>query len=252
MTATDIATQIASVLRPIAPEGRLDTADVPHIDALAANWARRDAGAGAERENKGGGLQGAAEAVTRSDGLTARIVMELIAHEAIVQEAYRDSVGVWTWAVGVTNASGHEVYPRYKDNAQPLAKCIEVSVWLMREKYLPAVLRAFRGRELTEAQLGAALSFHYNTGAIEQAGWVRSFLAGKPTEARAKIMEWRSPPEIVGRRTKERNLFFDGRWSSDGRATVYPVRKPAYAPDWRRPERVDIREAVAAALGGGA
>lgn len=172
--------------------------------------------------------------------VTERIALELIAHEAIVAEAYKDSVGVWTWGVGVTSASGHSV-ERYKDNPQTIKRCIEVYVWLLNEKYAPDVLKAFGDRKLTEAQFGAALSFHYNTGAIGRATWVKSWLAGREDEARAKFMEWRKPAAIIERRQKECDLFFDGKWSANGYATVYPVRKPSYAPDWSGARKVDIR-----------
>lgn len=180
--------------------------------------------------------------------LTEKIALELIGHEAIVREAYLDSVGVWTWGVGVTNASGHNV-DRYKDNPQSIERCLEVYVWLLREKYLPDVLEAFAGHKLSENQLGAALSFHYNTGAIKRASWVKSFTAGDVSRARTEFMNWRSPPEIIPRREKERDLFFDGRWSGDGRSLVYPVRKPSYTPDWSRALRVDVRNALKTALG---
>ena len=174
-----------------------------------------------------------------SGGVTEKIALELIHHEAIVQEAYRDSVGVWTWGVGVTNASGHNV-ERYKDNPQSIERCLEVYLWLLRTKYLPDVLEAFTGFPLSESKLAAALSFHYNTGAIKRASWVGSFLKGDVVSARKEFMNWRSPPEIIPRREKERDLFFDGRWSSDGMTTIYPVRKPSYTPDWGRARRVDI------------
>ena len=182
-----------------------------------------------------------------SGDITVTIALELLGHEAIVQEAYKDSVGVWTWGVGVTSASGHDV-DRYKDAPQTIQRCLEVYAWLLRERYAPAVRKAFEGHPLTEAQFGAALSFHYNTGAIGRAGWVRSFRAGNLAEAKAKIMEWRQPASIVGRRTKERDLFFDGHWSSDGKATVFPVRKPSYAPDFGKGQRVDVRADLLKAL----
>lgn len=179
--------------------------------------------------------------------ITERIALELIGHEAIVREAYKDSVGVWTWGIGVTSASGYTV-ERYKDNPQTIARCLEVYLWLLREKYAPDVMKAFGGHSLTEAQFGAALSFHYNTGAILRATWAKSWLAGNEAEARAKFMEWKKPAAIVERRRKEAALFFDGVWSADGKATVYPVRKPSYAPDWGGAQRVDIREALREAM----
>ena len=91
--------------------------------------------------------------------LTARVALELLSHEAIVREAYQDSVGGWTWGVGVTEASGHAVCPRYVDKPQTLRWCLEMYVRLLRETYAPAVLEAFAGHALLEHQFGAALSF---------------------------------------------------------------------------------------------
>lgn len=179
--------------------------------------------------------------------LTARVALEIIGHEAIVQEAYKDSVGVWTWGIGVTNASGHDVM-RYKDNPQTIQHCIEIYLWLLRAKYIPAVEKAFVGCKLTEAQFAAALSFHYNTGAIAKADWVIRFRAGDIAAARTGFMNWRKPPSIIPRREKERDLFFDGKWSQDGAATVYPVKKPSYTPDWGRAKRVDVSQIVKALL----
>ncbi len=181
----------------------------------------------------------AVEIARQESPITARIALELISHEAIVAEAYKDSVGVWTWGVGVTNASGHEVHPRYLDKPQDVRKCLEVYIWLLTTKYLPPVLRAFK-RPLAEHELGAALSFHYNTGAIGKASWVQMVNAGDMAAAELAIMNYRKPPEIIPRRKKERDLFFDGKWSGDGRVTVYPVRKPSYAPNWGGAKLVDV------------
>lgn len=181
--------------------------------------------------------------------LTERVCLELLHHEAIVREAYRDSVGVWTWGVGVTSASGHHV-ERYKDAPQTIERVLEVFVWLLRTKYAPAVRDAFHARALSEAQFAAALSFHWNTGAIKRASWVREFLDGEPeTTVRASFLEWRNPPEIRPRRAAEADLFFRDVWAGDGMTTVYPVRKPSYAPDWGKAQRVDVRDELRAALG---
>lgn len=213
--------------------------EVDALNAVISAWERR----GEARGGSGPATPDGPEA--RADGpLTARVALEIIGHEAIVREAYLDSVDVWTWGIGVTNASGHTVYPRYKDNPQPLEHCLKIFMWLLLTRYIPAVEKAFAGHELSEAQFAAALSFHYNTGAIARADWVRHFRDGRSDLAEAAIMNWRTPPEIIPRRQKERDLFFDGRWSSDGKATVYPVKKPSYRPDFRRGERVDVRQIV--------
>ncbi|MCY1670675.1 hypothetical protein OVA07_06565 [Novosphingobium sp. SL115] len=174
--------------------------------------------------------------------LTPRIALELMAHEGIVTEAYRDSVGVWTWSVGITDASGHRVFPRYKDQPQPLEHCIGVYLWLLREKYLPPVLAAFGGHDPSEAELAAALSFHWNTGAIGRASWIRKFAGGDVAGARKAMLDWARPASLLGRRRKEQALFFDGKWSEDGTALVYDVAKPSYRP--KGGKRVPVRALV--------
>jgi lysozyme len=183
-----------------------------------------------------------------SDGLTARAAAELVGHEAIVREAYKDGGGVWTWGIGVTDASGHTV-ERYIDNPQPIEHCLEIFVWLLRTKYLPAVVRAFAGHDLSETELAAALSFHYNTGAIGHASWVDLWTEGQVAAACVSFMTWDHPSSIVERRQKECDLFFDGTWSGDGNATVYPVLKPSYQPDFRHPERIPVLAPLQTLLG---
>lgn len=174
--------------------------------------------------------------------LTPRIALELVAHEGIVREAYKDSVGVWTWSVGITDASGHKVMPRYKDQPQPLEHCLGVYLWLLRTKYLPPVLAAFGAHEPSEAELGAALSFHWNTGAIGRAAWLKRFVGGDRDGAKAAFLDWARPSSLLPRRKRERALFFGAAWSSDGTARVYDVAKPSYRPV--RGTRIDIAPVI--------
>lgn len=152
--------------------------------------------------------------------VTRKISKEIISHEAIVRQAYKDSKGIWTWGVGVTNASGHSVN-RYIGNPQSLERVLEVYEWLLETKYLPDVLEAFQGKELTEEQLGAALSFHWNTGGIKGARWVELFNEGDLKGSKEAFMNWSKPPEIIPRREKERDLFFEGAWSAGDTVTEY-------------------------------
>jgi lysozyme len=182
-------------------------------------------------------------------GLTLRAHMEVISHEAIVLEAYKCSAGVWTWGVGVTNASGHIVHPRYLRKPQSLTRCLEVYEWLVRTKYLPEVRAAFGRIKLNEHQLAAALSFHWNTGSIHRASWVTSFRNGNIDLARAQIMNWRNPPEIMKRRAAERDLFFDGTWTSRGtRARVIHRVAASGTPIWGSGVQTDISAELAGVL----
>jgi len=181
--------------------------------------------------------------------LTERTLLEIAEHEGLVLEAYRDSGNILTWGFGVTDASGHKV-GRYKGNRSTIERAVEVFEWLLRTKYLPEVRRAFEGRSLTEAQLTAALSFHWNTGAIGQADWVQSFLLGRREKAWTEFLQWSRPREIIDRRKAERDLFFDGRWSGDGVVLIYELVRPSGTPDWSSARQIDIKDEVRAALAG--
>ena len=171
--------------------------------------------------------------------LTPRIAMEILSHEAVVREAYQDVVGVWTWGVGVTEASGHSICPRYVDRPQTMRWCLEMYLRLLRDTYLPEVLEAFGGHKLKEHELAAALSFHYNTGGIKIATWVELWCGGEVDAARDSFMNWSKPPQIIPRREKERDLFFDAIWSNDGTVQEFAVSKPDYLPDPASRRRIE-------------
>lgn len=171
--------------------------------------------------------------------ITARTALELASHEGLVRQAYKDSVGVWTWSIGITSASGHNV-ERYIDTPQPLEHCLEIYVWAL-QRYADEVTKAFSPIVLNEHQLAGALSFHWNTGSISKATWVKKWLAGDVTGAKKSFMDWKKPAEIIPRRQKERDLFFDGKWSSDGMSLIIPKVRANYAPDFSSGYRADIR-----------
>lgn len=171
-----------------------------------------------------------------------QVALEVASHEAIVRQAYKDTKGVWTWSIGLTNASGHNV-ERYIGNPQTLQHCLAVYIWAL-EKYAEDVREAFT-KPLTQAQFAAALSFHYNTGAIKKATWVKSFNDGDIKSAKIEIMNYKKPAEIIPRREKERDLFFDGKWSNNGTILEYQVNansKPV------NPKSINIEEELKAAF----
>src|SRR5215217_4534108 len=171
-----------------------------------------------------------------------QVALEVASHEAIVRQAYKDTKGIWTWSIGLTNASGHNV-ERYIGKPQTLQHCLAVYVWAL-ERYANEVREAFT-KPLTEAQFAAALSFHYNTGAIKRATWVKSFNAGKIDTAKVEIMNYKKPAEIIPRRQKERDLFFSGVWSNKGTILEYQVNAKAQPVN---PKAVNIEQELKAAF----
>jgi Phage-related lysozyme (muraminidase) len=158
--------------------------------------------------------------------ITPRVVAYLASEEGICDEAYLDTGKIWTWALGVTNASGHQVYPRYKDNPQSLDKCFAVSIWLIRNRYLPAVVESLP-QNATEAQLAAALSFHWNSGKFPL--YSKDF---------SKAVEIRNKGLLDDRRLREQKLYYEGTWPSL-KCSVYPVSHKTYNPMFSKATRID-------------
>lgn len=161
---------------------------------------------------------------------------EIAAHEGIVDAPYKDSKGIWTLGVGHTASAGA---PDPAKNRRVYAVS-EVMDIFARDiaKFEARVNRAFT-RPLTQAQFDAAVSFDFNTGSINKATWVKQFNAGDIAAARKSIMNWRKPAEIIPRREKERDLFFNGKYSSNGYATLYPANQSGQVL-WSRGQRVNV------------
>lgn len=101
--------------------------------------------------------------------------LEIASHEAFVRRTYKDSKGVLTWCVGMTDTTGHSV-ECYVGKPSPLS-IARKSAWVLKN-YAVGVYRAIEGHHLTKAQFAPAMSVHRNTGAIERASWVTKFKAG--------------------------------------------------------------------------
>lgn len=170
--------------------------------------------------------------------------LEVCTHEAIIRRAYKDSKGIWTWSAGITDSSSHGV-KHYINNPQTMERCLEVYIWLL-DRYADDVKLAFAGHKLTKAQFVAALSFRWNTGKINKATWVTQWKSGRVKAARRSFMAWKIPSEIIERRKDERDLFFDGKWSNDGKATEFTRLRFNSSPDWSSAKRVDIKPALKA------
>jgi lysozyme len=165
---------------------------------------------------------------------------EIAAHEGIVQMPYRDSVGVWTFGVGHTKWAGSPDPAKMpKGVAQPMG---DVAALFAKDiaKYEAGVNKALKGKKVKQHEYDAAVSFHYNTGGIARASWVKYWLQGNKKEAARRMLHWRKPPEIQGRRRKERNLFLYGTYG-DGYANVYPASHSGRVK-WHMGRRVKVSD----------
>jgi len=170
-------------------------------------------------------------------------LVEIASHEGIVNAPYKDSVGVWTVGIGHTASAGFP-NPALKRGEYSMAEIMEI---FRRDiaKFEARVRKAFT-RPLTQEQFDAAVSFDFNTGGIDDATWVKKFNAGDMAGARKAFMFWSKPKEIIPRREKERGLFFSGKYSSGGFATLYPANTKGVVL-WSRGKRVDVLALMKAA-----
>ena len=151
----------------------------------------------------------------------------LVAHEGVVPGPYLDSVGVWTYGIGHTKAAG-DPDPASLPRGMPDdldAALREVFTVFRRDlaKYEADVERALGRTPAAQHEFDAAVSFHFNTGAIGRAAWVDLWKRGQKADAaRSMLANWRKPAEIIGRRTAERDLFLTGSYGTD-KATVWQV-----------------------------
>ncbi len=162
--------------------------------------------------------------------------MAIALHEGVVPAPYLDSKGILSYGIGHTVRAGG-INPNDLDVGVPLdvPNALKTVFAQFRED-----LKRFE-RDCNEAievpvnqhEFDAAVSFHYNTGAIRGATWVKTLNKGDYIKAGTQIMNWRKPAEIIPRREAEQTLFRTGQypkgkipvWGVDGYKVVWkPIR----------------------------
>ncbi|MEP1613401.1 MAG: glycoside hydrolase family protein [Roseobacter sp.] len=160
-------------------------------------------------------------------GLAAAIgTQAAIRSKGVVLKAYRDPVGVLTIGAGLTKFSG-VVTPKpgmtitRQEASRLLAKALE-------RNYEPTVSDMMPGANQHEFDSG--VSFHFNTGAIQRASWVKEWRSKNWVAVSAKIKLWRKAggkvlPGLVRRRDEEFKLMMSGIYEKP----VEIVQKPDFA-----------------------
>lgn len=161
----------------------------------------------------------------------------LAGNEGLVVNRYLDSVKVWTIGVGHTASAGG-LDPRFFTGTLTIQQAIDLFQTDIA-KYERGVNAALKV-PVAQHEFDALVSFHYNTGAIGRASFMDKLNAGDRKWAAVGMMDWNKPPSIVGRRTKERDLFLTGRYSGDGVVVVY-LASPIGQVLWNKGRSVDVK-----------
>ena len=163
-------------------------------------------------------------------------LMEIIAHEAIVLSPYRDVKDIWTIGIGHTKMAGGIDPAKFKSQLT-LAGALHIFRTDLA-KYERRVAKAFT-LPLAQHEFDAAVSFDFNTGAIDRATWVETFNDGNRELAIQQIMNWQKPSQIIPRRKKEQQLFAFAKYHSDGLAMVYPATASGMVL-WNKGQRIKL------------
>ena len=174
--------------------------------------------------------------MTQNMKVSLRGRIELMSHEGIVTSRYKDSVGVWTIGVGVTDAAGASIKPSQFTGTITLKQAVEMFENVLR-KYERGVNRAIKV-PLEQHEFDALVSFHYNTGGISRASATKHINAGNKAKGARALLAWKKPPEIIGRRKAEVALFLHGKYGN-GKANVYPASKSGRV-QWGKGKRRDL------------
>lgn len=129
----------------------------------------------------------------------------LIKEEGLRLKAYKDTVGVWTIGVGNTY---------YEDGSK--VKEGDVITKERADSLLSVVSKQFEDNinkvvkvPLNQNQFNALVSFSYNigTGAFNKSTLLKLLNQKEYLQAAEQFMKWLKPPELKGRRMREKALF---------------------------------------------
>jgi lysozyme len=156
-------------------------------------------------------------------------IVFLEAHEGVVLKAYRCPAGRWTIGTGITSAAGVGKVTAGMTITRERAS--QLLATALRRNYEPRVAKAMPKAKAHEFDGG--VSFDFNTGAIDRAGWVKLWLKNATKKAiRASLGQWRKGggkvlPGLVRRRAEEADLILDNKWPAH--LKIASTAKPSVA-----------------------
>lgn len=165
--------------------------------------------------------------------------------EAVVLKAYRDVTGTLTIGAGLTKASG--VVDPKPGMIITRKEADRLTALALERNYEPAVRKAMP--DAAQCEFDGGCSFHWNTGAIGRASWVKAWLKLDWPGVLSGLLAWnkskgRVLPGLTARRQREFNMIRFGHYG-------FAVDTTASSPDlavFVIPMESDDREAVRVAL----
>jgi lysozyme len=142
-------------------------------------------------------------------------ILEICSYEGVCLRPYLDSVGVWTIGFGSTTTE----IPNLKNWDKTKYITMQYAYDLFKSSlasYEKAVTNSLIV-DITQYQFDALVSLCYNigTGGLSHSTLIRMINQKQSAVTiRADFLMWNKPREIIGRRTKEANLYQTGVYSN--------------------------------------
>lgn len=177
-------------------------------------------------------------------------IADLKSEEGVVLRAYRDVVGVWTIGCGLTAASGV-----VKPKAGMVITEVEADRLLkaaLARNYEPTVEVAMahvaesKVTRPKQHEFDAGVSFHFNTGAIKKAGWVKKWVAGASAhDVRSSLLQWAKGggkvlPGLVARRGREADMLLNGVYRNAPKPAAPRAGYAVWALDLTSVEKLEV------------
>lgn len=164
--------------------------------------------------------------------------------EGICLSKYLDSVGVWTIGVGATRSEIPDLAGWSADRKLTIEEAFKLLDHSIT-KYEDAVNKALMV-SVQQHQFDALVSVCYNigTGGLAKSTFIRRINSNMNSLAIAQgILMWNKPPEIIGRRTKEANLYTKGNYGST-KALLFGVKASNHKPDYRNGKEINLEDYI--------
>lgn len=163
--------------------------------------------------------------------------------EGIILSKYYDSVNVQTIGIGSTRSDIPNINSWSWDKVITIDEAIDMFIQLI-QPYVNAVNTALKV-PIEQHEFDALVSICYNIGkdGMARSTFMRRINAGAALTTIANaIMLWDIPSEIIGRRTKEAELYLYGVYSEEGMVGISPVSKSSHRPLYRDAKAYNILE----------
>lgn len=191
------------------------------------------------KDTQDSGMDYPGEMTTSIEGM-----IEIASHEGLCLTKYKDSVGVWTIAIGATRTEIPDIARWPADKQLSIQECFDLFKKSL-VKYEKAVRRGLKV-DVPQHAFDALVSWCYNvgTGWVKKATVIKLINKGVPVSDKRiynALMMYKKPPEIIGRRKKEAILLTTGKYSNTGKVLVFPVSK-RFKPIYSRGYKIDVKK----------